>query len=203
MFLLLVAFTAAVLTVPLAGGSLRRLGDVRLHAPWLLLVAIGIQATLTLWDGSRSWWRVAGYLSSYPLGIAFLILNRRVPGVWLIVTGATLNFAAIAANGGVMPASPQALALAGLPVEASGVYTNSAALADPHLLFLGDILAVPASWPFANVFSVGDVCIVLGAAVAVHGICGSRLVRRGWPAQTPGRPQESRPVTRNPASRTR
>jgi hypothetical protein len=56
---------------------------------------------------------------------------------------------------------------------------------DPHLLFLGDVFAVPASWPVTNVYSVGDVLIVAGAFVLLHVACGSRIapvVRRLAPA---------------------
>ena len=35
-------------------------------------------------------------------------------------------------------------------------------MSDPKLLFLGDVLYLPSSWPVHNVFSVGDVLIVAG-----------------------------------------
>jgi hypothetical protein len=44
------------------------------------------------------------------------------------------------------------------------------------LSFLGDVFAVPASWPVSNVFSVGDVILVVAALLALHCLCGSRLV---------------------------
>jgi hypothetical protein len=72
-----------------------------------------------------------------------------------------------------MPASPEAVAAAGLPPDPPG-FANSAVLPDPRLAFLGDVFAIPRSWPLANVFSVGDVLIAVGAAAAVQGICGSR-----------------------------
>ena len=34
---------------------------------------------------------------------------------------------------------------------------NSGVLAAPRLAFLGDVFAIPAGWPLANVFSIGDV----------------------------------------------
>jgi Family of unknown function (DUF5317) len=92
----------------------------------------------------------------------------------LLALGAACNLVVIAANGGVMPASPTALAGAGLPVDEAGFH-NSAALADPRLAFLGDIFFIPAAWPLSNVFSVGDALIALGIIWAVHGICRSRL----------------------------
>jgi hypothetical protein len=40
-------------------------------------------------------------------------------------------------------------------------------VAAPVLALLTDIFAVPAWVPFANVFSVGDVLIAIGIAVAI------------------------------------
>jgi hypothetical protein len=76
-----------------------------------------------------------------------------------------------------MPASADALAAAGLPATEPG-FESSAGLADPRLAFLGDVFAIPASWPLSNVFSVGDVCIGAGLAWGLHRVCGSRLVPR-------------------------
>jgi len=54
-------------------------------------------------------------------------------------------------------------------------FANSTAVAHPHLSILGDVFAVPASWPVSNVFSVGDVILVVAALLALHCLCGSRL----------------------------
>jgi hypothetical protein len=97
--------------------------------------------------------------------------------VWLVAVGGALNFVAIAANGGVMPADPHALAAAGLPLD-PGEFTNSGAVAHPHVQFLGDVFWVPSSFPVTNVFSVGDVLILVGALLALHCICASRLALR-------------------------
>jgi hypothetical protein len=75
-----------------------------------------------------------------------------------------LNLLAISVNGGVMPASPSALAGAGLGADEPG-FQNSTALAEPRPAFLGDVFYFPASWPLSNVFSVGDVLIALGGRV--------------------------------------
>ena len=73
-----------------------------------------------------------------------------------------------------MPADPDALAAAGVRQQA-GDFANSTAVAHPHLSFLGDVFAVPASCPVSNVFSVGDVILVVAALLALHCLCGSRL----------------------------
>jgi hypothetical protein len=188
MFLVAVVVLSA-LAVPLAGGRLGALVELRLRHVWAIYAALGLAALGVglpgLADGLRSLLLVA----AYPVGAVFLLANRRVPGMALVGLGAALNLLAIAANGGVMPASAEALAAAGLPVDDPG-FESSAALADPRLAFLGDVFAVPAAWPLSNVFSVGDVCIGAGLAWGVHRVCGSRLVPR-WTgnagAAPPGR----------------
>jgi hypothetical protein len=76
-----------------------------------------------------------------------------------------------------MPARAGALRAAGRAVTGTE-FANSATLSHPRLAWLGDVAAVPKGVPLANVFSVGDVLIVLGALVVLHQICGSRVARR-------------------------
>jgi hypothetical protein len=176
MFLVALVVLSA-LAVPLAGGRLGALVELRLGRVWAVYAALGLAVLGVglpgLPDGLRSLLVVA----AYPVGAVFLLANRRVPGMALVALGAALNLLAITANGGVMPASAEALAAAGLPAAEPG-FENSAALADPRLAFLGDVFAIPASWPLSNVFSVGDVCIGAGLAWGLHRVCGSRLVPR-------------------------
>ncbi|MEX2274238.1 MAG: MFS transporter [Actinomycetota bacterium] len=187
--MLTVSFAVAILAVPLFGGQLRKLASLRFSQPWLLLLALGLQIALFAADGDQTPLRAAAHFGSYALAFAFLYRNRSIPGMWLIALGAAANLIAITANGGVMPAAPHALATAGLPIDSGTVFENSAALRDPNLLVLGDVFALPASLPFANVFSVGDLLIVLGAVVTIHRITGSRLVPAGG--------REFGPVLRN------
>ena len=189
MFLVAVVVLSA-LAVPLAGGRLGALVDLRLRRVWAIYAALGLAVLGVglpgLPDGLRSLLLVA----AYPVGAVFLLANWRVPGMLLVALGAACNLLAITANGGVMPASAEALAAAGLPAAEAG-FESSAALDDPRLAFLGDVFAIPAAWPLSNVFSVGDVCIGAGLAWGVHRVCGSRLVPRwtGNPgAAPPGQP---------------
>jgi hypothetical protein len=119
----------------------------------------------------------AVHLGTYGLLGAFVWVNRHIPGLLIIGLGGALNAIAIAANDGVMPATRSALETAGIE-QSAGEFSNSTAVAHPHLQFLGDIFAIPASWPASNVFSVGDVLLFVGVLVAVHRICGSALGRR-------------------------
>ena len=176
MLFLFFVFCLSVALVPLAGGDLRRLARLRFRSAWILALALAVQVLLAVWAGPATPLRVALLVGSYVAGIAFVVVNRRVPGLWLIGLGAALNFLVISLNHGVMPASAHALASAGLPAH-DPTFANSAALRHPILPVLGDVFAIPASWPFANVFSVGDVCILAGAVLGVHRVTGSRLFR--------------------------
>jgi Family of unknown function (DUF5317) len=116
------------------------------------------------------------HLVSYLPAAVFLLANRRLRYLWIVGFGGALNVLAIAANGGVMPASAGALGAAGLP-PTTELFSNSTFIATPHLGFLGDVFAIPANWPLANVFSIGDVVIAAGFAAVVHAMAGSRLRR--------------------------
>src|SRR5205823_6639530 len=100
-------------------------------------------------------------LATYVAAGVFIWRNRALTGLPLLGLGAALNAVAITANGGTLPASAAALRTAGI-VQPPGTFTNSGVLAHPHLRFLGDLFAVPSSWPLANTFSIGDILIVLG-----------------------------------------
>jgi uncharacterized protein DUF5317 len=177
--MLVIPLALGVLTAALAGGRLSRLLEIQLRATWAILAAFALQVlALALFPHGAHGIHVAAHIASYLLAGVFVIVNRRVPGLALIGLGGGLNFLAIAANGGVMPASPSALRTAGMPL-AHDKFVNSAALEHPRLQFLGDVIPLPASWPLHNVFSIGDCLIVLGAVIGVHVIARSRLVPSG------------------------
>src|SRR6266498_3996700 len=173
MFLTAIVLVNA-LAVPLFGGRLTALAEVRARLAWTLLAALGLQMVSLNVPGIPASMRPVLQLASYPVAAVFVIANRHLPGMLLIGLGALLNVIAMSANGGVMPASPSALDKAGLPLQRD-TYANSALVRDPRLGFLGDVFAIPEPVPLHNVFSVGDVLIGLGAVVAVHGLSGSRL----------------------------
>jgi Family of unknown function (DUF5317) len=164
------------------GGSLGRLAETRLRAPWLFLAAIGLQVVAFPVAGLP--WRthetVASvlWIASYGLLVVAAVLNRRIPGVPVVAAGMLLNLAAILANRGTMPVSSEAMQDAGRTAVAQA---NSIALTDPSLPWLIDRWAAPEWLPLANVFSVGDVVIALGAFVIVLAGMGVHL-RRDVPA---------------------
>ena len=179
--LLVVTALALLVTVPLAGGRLSALADVRPRAIWAVLLAAAIQVAITQIAGGSHLLHVALHVFSYVLDAYFVFANRHLKGVPLVALGAALNVLAIAANGGVMPASASAVRISGIAERAG--FDNSAALAHAHLAFLGDIIPVPGPWPIGNVLSIGDLIIFVGAFVVLHVACGSRLAtlraRRG------------------------
>jgi hypothetical protein len=169
-------------TVPLARGRLSALADLRFRAPWLALLGIAAQIlVISILPKGSAWLHHAVHLISYGLIAGFVWANRHVPYVWLGAIGGALNLAAIVANGGVMPADPDALVTAGIHQQADE-FANSTAVAHPHLAFLGDVFAVPSSLPVSNVYSVGDVILVVAALLALHCVCGSRLALRRFAA---------------------
>jgi hypothetical protein len=186
---LIAVVALAVLTVPLAGGRLGALVEVRLRRVWAIFLGLGLEIAAIDLPGLSEGVRAAMMVAAYPVLAVFLAANWRLPGILVVALGGALNLLAIAVNGGVMPASPAALAGAGLDPAAPG-FQNSTAVSDPRLAFLGDVFYIPASWPLSNVFSVGDVLIALGVAWAVHGICGSRLAPSRARSELESRPGE-------------
>jgi hypothetical protein len=173
----------AALAVSLAlGGSLRRLADLPLRATWLFFAAFALQIAAfpfpflpwTTGDPPQK----ALWLASYALLLAAAAANRRVTGVPIVAVGMLANLAAVVANGGRMPVVTEAMQAAG---ESYVVRNNSIQSSDPSLSWLVDRWAAPDWVPLANVFSVGDLVIAVGAFVLVLVAMRPRL-----PALRPG-----------------
>ncbi len=152
---------------------IRRLGAVRFTGAQLVWVAATIQVLIfaVLPRQLPASAIEIGHYASYALCIGFIVVNRQLPGAWLIAIGTGSNLLAIAANRGTMPADVSAWLGAGKPIPAEGHFGNSEPLTNPHLGFLGDVFAIPAGWPLSNVFSIGDVVIVIGATYLAHRVC--------------------------------
>jgi hypothetical protein len=168
---MLVVIGLCLLSVPATGGKLVRLGELRLRRPELALAGIGLQVlVISVLPGGLGGVQEALHVVSYALLGAFGWVNRRVTGVPVVLAGGALNALAILANGGVMPTDPD-VAHAVANRAGPGEFINSAATDDARLGFLGDTLATPDSLPLQNVYSIGDVVIVLGLLVVIHAAC--------------------------------
>ena len=191
---LALAFCLLLLTLPVAGGRLSRLEEVRIRWVWLVVVAFAIQVVLvTLAPAGDETLHRAAHIATYGLAGACVVRNvGELRFLWVVALGGLLNFIAIAANGGVMPASKSALNAAGLDIR-SGEFANSDFVENANVAFLGDVFAIPAGWPGANVFSVGDALMLVGAFLVLHAATGSRLLASG---RTPRRAAAQRTLAR-------
>src|SRR3954452_16526917 len=143
-----------IATVPVAGGRIARLGEVRFRRRWAGVAALLVQTAILRVFSHGDEGLLAGlHLISYGLLFYFLAANLHIPGLLMLGLGGGLNALAIAANDGVMPARPGALAIAGIP-QVPGGFVNWGGVAEPKLWFVGDVFAVPHGWPVANVFSI-------------------------------------------------
>jgi len=115
--------------------------------------------------------RWAAWILPLSLGVLlfFVWSNRRLPGFWLLGVGLLLNLAVIVANGGLMPISPETLAIVrGVPVSAvkEGTFVTKdvvLAVADTRLEWLSDRFPITNPSPIHFAFSLGDVFIAMGA----------------------------------------
>lgn len=160
------------------GGRPSSLARLELRAPWLFFAAVALQLIafplpFFPWDTPHGVASVL-WLLSYGLLIVAAAKNRRITGVPIIAAGMLLNALAIVANRGTMPVLPGAMHDAG---RSEVVVNNSTAAGSPMLPWLVDRWAAPEWIPLANVFSVGDVVIAVGAFVMVLAAMGVRLPR--------------------------
>jgi len=143
----------------LLGGKPSRLQSVRFQHTWTVCLALGGQLLLFL---PLPFELPSGgvpilHSCTYALLFWFAVANLSIRTLSLVYAGLALNALAILANGGRMPVSAGA-------ADAAGVGDfRSVSESASHLRLLGDVFAIPRELPFANVFSVGDVLIGLGA----------------------------------------
>jgi hypothetical protein len=164
---MLLAIPVGLVVGTLFGGNLDRLSAMRFRWAPLAIAGLLVQVGLftPLGDALAGDAGPAIYVLSTAAVLVAVLRNLGLRGMPIVGLGALLNLAAIAANGGAMPADAGALAMAGL--DGPGAHTNSVVLASPALQPLTDIYAVPAGVPLANVFSVGDVLIGLGVLTVI------------------------------------
>jgi Family of unknown function (DUF5317) len=172
----------ALLSVPLLGGRWSALVHVPLRGTWLVLAGFGIQlVVISVVPDLPHGVAAAVHLASYALAGIFFLMNRHLRFMWIVGAGGLLNLLPIVANAGVMPASAWAERTAGL-TDSHTKFSNSTVLAHPRLRFLGDVFPIPRGWPLANVFSVGDVVLVVGLVLVLHAATGARWLNRATPA---------------------
>ena len=171
-FLLLLA--ASIVLALLRGGKFSNLSRVHFRLPLLILVGLWIQIIIysSFWQTNLQLKPLAPYAYLFSLGLLLVALARNLslPGMRVVLFGFALNALVIALNGGYMPTTPEARAFAGQLILAPGeTHNNSIGVgAETRLVFLTDVFAIPKTFPFPNVFSVGDTLIMLGVAYLIQ-----------------------------------
>lgn len=167
MFSLVILIIGAAALGVARGGSLQSLADTEFRWGWLIFVGLAAQLGTDLWapawlQGERA---LIVVLASNALIAAFLIRNRRLPGVVMAGLGLLLNVVVIAANG-AMPVSARAVETAGVSKPLGEAGLKHEPMADDTVLpWLGDAVPVPG---LREVLSVGDVVLALGLTRLVY-----------------------------------
>lgn len=189
--LLLYAVALGLLLGVLTRGRIAALGSVKVKLWPIALIGLAFQALLFSSPLAATVGALGPslYVVSTTLVLMALVVNLRQPGFWLIILGALANFTVIVANGGQMPASPDAFAaLNGVPVVPTTDFSNSVIYGpSTRFYFLADLFVLPRPLPFANVFSIGDVLIGLGGAWFIVAVMHRRpeaAVAQGVSAET-------------------
>lgn len=161
----------AVLVSYLRGGRLRRIADARLQVPWLLFAGLALQIGVdvaagrgVLGDASAT--GLALLIASQVLVVAWLIINRQLPGVGLVAIGLALNATVIAANG-AMPVDPDAMRALGLGALEVPPGKHTLLTDATRLPWLADIFPLP---PLRSIISVGDVVLAAGLIPLTHAL---------------------------------
>lgn len=115
-------------------------------------------------------WAAAALTASQILLLGFAWLNRKLPGMSVLLAGAALNFTVMAANGGFMPISPQTASrlvsreiVRNIPLgERFGAKDILLRPEDTRFEWLADRFLPPVWFPYQVAFSLGDVFIAIG-----------------------------------------
>jgi hypothetical protein len=169
------------------GGRLRYIENFHLKA---LLLGVGAFVVQLLIFTSRGESLLGGllpgvYVLTLLMLLAFLLVNRRVFGVPVLLTGLMFNILVIGVNQGRMPTDPQALVATGQGSHAeellrNGTAANVVLMSDrTHLNFLGDYIVLPLLGDMGSAYSMGDLLALVGEAALVYG-----MVRAGRTAHT-------------------
>lgn len=143
---------------------------------WLALAALLVQvAVIAGWLATPTMAaRAAPVLATQALVLAAALGNWRRAWMWLVIGGLVLNLLVMAANGGLMPITPDTLVRAGdahvlarVAVGQPLPRSKDVILAPDNvrLSWLSDRLVVPGR---PNSFSIGDVLIALGILLVLQ-----------------------------------
>ncbi len=158
-----------------------RIAAISLRSAWLALLALALQyPLLRAPGGSTQELRVEQvlFLVSHLLLLAFVWRNRQSLGIQILGSGVLCNLAAILANGGFMPITPETLvkinpgsAPGQWPIGIHYFHSKDVILSqeETRLWVLSDILVLPPPFPWPTAFSLGDLLLAAGIIVLLQG----------------------------------
>lgn len=161
------------------GGSLVRLAATQVRLAWLAGVAWALEALILLSPLAEPLAPYTAPLLALALVLVAVVVvaNRREPGIALLGLGLLMNALVMAAHGGFMPVSDQAMRAAGAERELGVLRTagrlQKSVLMQPDSPFwpLGDVLPMPLT---GKVYSPGDLVAGLGVFVLIVRRMGTR-----------------------------
>jgi len=160
---ILLILVLAVVVGFAAGGTLRNFEALRVNWWVLAFAGVALQTMPLSWIDMVPP-RLLGtgaLLASYALLLAFIAVNRWIPGARVMALGLLLNMLVVGLNAG-MPVSASAIEAAGGSADRPASTKHHLETQDDMLVFLGDVIPVPE--PVGIVVSVGDVLLYAGMA---------------------------------------
>jgi MFS family permease len=187
--MLLSAILVGLVLGAIAGGTLPRLADLRLHWIWLLGLALAVRLlaglSITTGQGPTDLAEDWGLPLTYGLIVVWLYRNWRVPGLQVAAIGVTMNTIAVLLHAGKMPVFEGSLLAAGLsPADLVGDPYHVLLVAESTAEFVrqggmfGDVVPIPIP-VIRDVISIGDVLLWIGIVWAIV----AAMTRRAAPSR--------------------
>lgn len=153
------------------GGTLQNLMARRLRWPLLVVAALLVKELLVRSPLGGSPLAATVFAISLVVLIGWTAWHwGRLPGIWLVTAGMTLNLVVVLANGGRMPVVPAAAHLGPPQLLQDGVWGQYTLMgAGTRLGWLGDwiLFPSPVSRLVPQAYSPGDMVSLVGLAVVM------------------------------------
>jgi hypothetical protein len=151
------------------------------------------------WDLERRLLIMCGF----SLALTFAWVNRGWRPMQLLAAGLVMNLAAMLANGGLMPVTPENAVAAGFADEVSRLQLGDAVpkskdvlkeSSETRLALLTDVIVLPGWFPGRAVASPGDVVVAVAVFFAAASAAAALLssVRRSRDLEPPALPASGR-----------
>ncbi|HET6456071.1 MAG TPA: DUF5317 domain-containing protein [Armatimonadota bacterium] len=169
------AFVLSIIVGFIRKGSLRNLSRVPIRhfylfcLPFLIFAAVSTIAVSMRHESLMPYIRPAD-ICQYVILLAAIFLNFHMREMWVVGAGVLSNLAVLAANGGTMPVSMEALKRAGLAGALGSQPVRHAILTpETRLKPLADIIPVHTFSSFmSQVISAGDILIAIGLFILIQ-----------------------------------